>query len=147
VFDDEGKDILFWVASRGHHADVGGTAPGSMTPLATTVDEEGVLFDNFRLVERGRFREKELHHLLTDHPWPARNPAQNIADIKAQIAANERGAAELRRMVGEFGLDVVEAYMGHVQDNAAEEVADRKSTRLNSSHVKISYAVFCLRKK
>jgi 5-oxoprolinase (ATP-hydrolysing) len=123
VFDEAGKDILFWVASRGHHADVGGTAPGSMTPLATTVDEEGVLFDNFRLVERGSFREKELHHLLTDHPWPARNPAQNIADIKAQIAANERGATELRRMVDEFGLDVVEAYMGHVQDNAAEEVA------------------------
>ncbi|MCO5148358.1 MAG: hydantoinase B/oxoprolinase family protein, partial [Aquamicrobium sp.] len=123
VFDDAGKEILFWVASRGHHADVGGTAPGSMTPLATTVDEEGVLFDNFRLVERGNFREAVLHHLLTDHPYPARNPAQNIADIKAQIAANERGAAELRRMVEEFGLDVVEAYMGHVQDNAAEEVA------------------------
>ena len=123
VFDDPGKDILFWVASRGHHADVGGTAPGSMTPLATTVDEEGVLIDNFCLVEQGRFREKELHDLLTDHPYPARNPAQNIADLKAQIAANERGAAELRRMVVEFGLDVVQAYMGHVQDNAAEEVA------------------------
>ena len=123
VFDDAGKEILFWVASRGHHADIGGTAPGSMTPLATTVDEEGVLIDNFRLVERGTFREKELHELLTNHPWPARNPAQNIADLKAQIAANERGAAELRRMVEEFGLDVVHAYMGHVQDNAAEEVA------------------------
>jgi 5-oxoprolinase (ATP-hydrolysing) len=114
--------ILFWVASRGHHADVGGTAPGSMTPLATTVDEEGVLFDNFRLVERGRFREAELHHLLTDHPWPARNPHQNIADLKAQIAANEKGVAELRKMVAHFGLPVVEAYMGHVQDNAAESV-------------------------
>ncbi|RIK84942.1 MAG: 5-oxoprolinase [Hyphomicrobiales bacterium] len=123
VFDNDGGEILFWVASRGHHADVGGTAPGSMTPLATTVDEEGVLIDNFRLVERGTFREKELHDLLTDHPWPARNPGQNIADLKAQIAANERGAAELRRMVEEFGLDVVHAYMGHVQDNAAEEVA------------------------
>jgi 5-oxoprolinase (ATP-hydrolysing) len=123
VFDDAGKDILFWVASRGHHADVGGTAPGSMTPLATTVDEEGVLIDNFRLVAEGEFREAELHALLTDHPYPARNPAQNIADLKAQIAANERGAAELRRMVEEFGLDVVQAYMGHVQDNAAEEVA------------------------
>ncbi|KAB2874595.1 MAG: 5-oxoprolinase [Bauldia sp.] len=123
VFDDAGREILFWVASRGHHADIGGTAPGSMTPLATTVDEEGVLIDNFRLVERGTFREKELHELLTNHPWPARNPAQNIADLKAQIAANERGAAELRRMVEEFGLDVVHAYMGHVQDNAAEEVA------------------------
>jgi 5-oxoprolinase (ATP-hydrolysing) len=123
VFDGDGKDILFWVASRGHHADVGGTAPGSMTPLATTVDEEGVLIDNFMLVDQGTFREKELHALLTDHPYPCRNPAQNIADLKAQIAANERGIAELRKMVNEFGLDVVQAYMGHVQDNAAEEVA------------------------
>ncbi len=114
--------ILFWVASRGHHADVGGTAPGSMTPLATTVDEEGVLFDNFRIVARGRFRERELHELLTDHPYPARNPHQNIADLKAQIAANEKGVAELRKMVAHFGLGVVNAYMGHVQDNAAESV-------------------------
>ncbi|MFQ6547770.1 hydantoinase B/oxoprolinase family protein [Aestuariibius sp. 2305UL40-4] len=122
VFDDAAAGILFWVASRGHHADVGGTAPGSMTPLATTVDEEGVLFDNFVLVEEGSFREEALRDLLTDHPYPARNPDQNIADLKAQIAANERGAAELRRMVGEFGLETVQAYMGHVQDNAAEEV-------------------------
>ncbi|TPN81622.1 5-oxoprolinase [Mesorhizobium sp. CU2] len=122
VFDDAQKEILFWAASRGHHADVGGTAPGSMTPLATTVDEEGVLFDNFRIVDRGRFREKELETLLTDHPYPARNPVQNIADLKAQIAANEKGVAELRKMVTHFGLDVVEAYMGHVQDNAAESV-------------------------
>ncbi|MDP3895912.1 MAG: hydantoinase B/oxoprolinase family protein, partial [Mesorhizobium sp.] len=114
--------ILFWTASRGHHADVGGTAPGSMTPLATTVDEEGVLFDNFRIVDKGKFQEAALHHLLTDHPWPARNPHQNIADLKAQIAANEKGVAELRKMVDHFGLDVVEAYMGHVQDNAAESV-------------------------
>ncbi|MGA0776391.1 MAG: hydantoinase B/oxoprolinase family protein [Gemmobacter sp.] len=123
VFDDAGGAILFWVASRGHHADVGGTAPGSMTPLATTVEEEGVLFDNFLLVEQGTFREAALRRLLTDHRWPARNPDQNVADITAQIAANERGAAELRRMVAEFGLPTVEAYMGHVQDNAAEEVA------------------------
>jgi 5-oxoprolinase (ATP-hydrolysing) len=122
VFDDAQGEILFWAASRGHHADVGGTAPGSMTPLATTVDEEGVLFDNFRIVDRGRFREKELETLLTDHPYPARNPVQNIADLKAQIAANEKGVAELRKMVAHFGLDVVEAYMGHVQDNAAESV-------------------------
>ncbi|MES0152429.1 hydantoinase B/oxoprolinase family protein [Mesorhizobium sp. M0018] len=114
--------ILFYVASRGHHADIGGTAPGSMTPLATTVDEEGVLFDNFRIVDRGRFREKDLETLLTDHPYPARNPHQNIADLKAQIAANEKGVAELRKMVAHFGLDVVAAYMGHVQDNAAESV-------------------------
>ncbi|OBQ61853.1 MULTISPECIES: hydantoinase B/oxoprolinase family protein [Mesorhizobium] len=117
-----GEEILFYVASRGHHADIGGTAPGSMTPLATTVDEEGVLFDNFRIVDRGRFRETELQTLLTDHPYPARNPHQNIADLKAQIAANEKGVAELRKMVAHFGLDVVEAYMGHVQDNAAESV-------------------------
>jgi 5-oxoprolinase (ATP-hydrolysing) len=123
VFDDDGETILFWAASRGHHADVGGTAPGSMTPLAKTVDEEGVLFDNFLLARDGAFREEALRDLLTDHPYPARNPDQNIADLKAQVAANERGAAELRRMVAEFGLETVEAYMGHVQDNAAEEVA------------------------
>ncbi|MGM0659894.1 MAG: hydantoinase B/oxoprolinase family protein [Pseudomonadota bacterium] len=122
VFDDAGEAILFWVASRGHHADVGGTAPGSMTPLATTVDEEGVLIDNFRVVHRGRFREDALRELLTDHPYPCRNPDQNVADLKAQIAANARGIAELRHMVREFGLDVVQAYMSHVQDNAAEEV-------------------------
>ncbi|MGX9145248.1 hydantoinase B/oxoprolinase family protein [Mesorhizobium sp. 128a] len=122
VFDDAKQEILFWAASRGHHADIGGTAPGSMTPLATTVDEEGVLFDNFRVVDRGKFREAELQTLLTDHPYPARNPHQNIADLKAQIAANEKGVAELRKMVAHFGLDVVEAYMRHVQDNAAESV-------------------------
>ncbi|YBV97014.1 hydantoinase B/oxoprolinase family protein [Phyllobacteriaceae bacterium JZ32] len=122
VFDETGENILFWAASRGHHADVGGTAPGSMTPLATTVDEEGVLIDNFRLVERGRFREKELIALLTDHPYPVRNVHQNVADLKAQIAANEKGVAELKKMVAQFGLEMVEAYMGHVQDNAAESV-------------------------
>ncbi|TIP14537.1 hydantoinase B/oxoprolinase family protein [Mesorhizobium sp.] len=126
--------ILFYVASRGHHADIGGTAPGSMTPLATTVDEEGVLFDNFRIVDRGRFREKELETLLTDHRYPARNPHQNIADLKAQIAANEKGVAELRKMVAHFGLGVVEAYMGHVQDNAAESVR-RVLERLPDSSV------------
>ena len=123
VFDTEGETILFWVAARGHHADVGGTAPGSMTPLATTVDEEGVLIDNFRLVERGQLREAALRALLTDHPWPCRNPDMNVADLKAQIAANARGINELRKMVENFGLDVVQAYMGHVQDNAAEAVA------------------------
>ncbi|MBC7164584.1 MAG: hydantoinase B/oxoprolinase family protein [Roseovarius sp.] len=123
VFDDAGAEILFWVASRGHHADVGGVAPGSMTPRATRVDEEGVLIDNFRLVEGGRFREGPLRDLLTDHPWPCRNPDQNIADLKAQVAANNRGATELRRVIADFGLDVVRAYMGHVQDNAAAEVA------------------------
>ena len=122
VFDDAGQTVLFWVASRGHHADVGGTAPGSMTPLATTVEEEGVLIDNLHLVEGGRLREAALRKVLTEHRFPVRNVEQNIADLKAQIAANERGAAELRRMVGEFGLATVQAYMQHVQDNAAEEV-------------------------
>ncbi|MHA1128749.1 MAG: hydantoinase B/oxoprolinase family protein, partial [Alphaproteobacteria bacterium] len=122
VFDDAGTEILFYVASRGHHADVGGTAPGSMTPLATNVNDEGVLFDNFLLVDRGDFRESALRELLTDHAYPCRNPYQNIADLKAQIAANEKGIQELRKMVNQFGLDVVNAYMGHVQDNAEENV-------------------------
>ncbi|NVK34732.1 MAG: hydantoinase B/oxoprolinase family protein [Rhodobacteraceae bacterium] len=122
LFDDEGKEILFWSASRGHHADVGGSAPGSMTPRATTVDEEGVLFDNFKIVDQGHFREKELVDLLTDHKYPARNPHQNVADLSAQVAANEKGIQELRKMVAHFGLDVVQAYMGHVQDNAEESV-------------------------
>ena len=122
VFDGEGKNILFYVASRGHHADVGGTAPGSMTPLATTVDEEGVLFDNVLLVDRGRFDEDGITRLLSDHPYPARNVAQNVGDLRAQIAANEKGVHEMRKMIAQFGLDVVQAYMGHVQDNAEESV-------------------------
>ncbi|WP_105428872.1 hydantoinase B/oxoprolinase family protein [Neorhizobium sp. T6_25] len=122
VFDAEGQNILFYVASRGHHADVGGTAPGSMTPLATTVDEEGVLFDNVLLVDRGRFDEAGITDLLSNHPYPARNVAQNVADLRAQIAANEKGVHEMRKMIAQFGLDVVQAYMGHVQDNAEESV-------------------------
>ncbi len=122
VFDDLGGKILFYTASRGHHADVGGSAPGSMTPLATSVDEEGVLIDNFRIVTAGRFEEEALVRLLTDHPYPVRNVHQNVADLKAQIAANEKGVAELRKMVGHFSLPTVIAYMGHVQDNAAESV-------------------------
>ncbi|MGA8387448.1 MAG: hydantoinase/oxoprolinase family protein, partial [Pseudolabrys sp.] len=122
VFDDKKKSILFWVASRGHHADVGGISPGSMSPNATTIEQEGVLFDNFKLVDRGRFREKELLAALTGAKYPARNPVQNINDIKAQVAANEKGVAELRKMVQHFTLPVVKAYMQHVQDNAAESV-------------------------
>jgi 5-oxoprolinase (ATP-hydrolysing) len=114
--------ILFWVASRGHHADIGGIAPGSMSPIATTIDEEGIYIDNFKLVDRGKFREAALYDLLTNAKYPARNPVQNINDLKAQIAANEKGAHEMRRMVAEFGLKVVHAYMRHVQDNAAESV-------------------------
>ena len=122
VFDDDEAAILFWVASRGHHADVGGVAPGSMSPLATHIEEEGVYIDNFKIVDRGRFREEETRDLLTGARYPARNPLQNLNDLKAQIAANEKGVAELKSMIGYFGLDVVEAYMGHVQDNAAESV-------------------------
>jgi 5-oxoprolinase (ATP-hydrolysing) len=122
VFDEAGGTILFWVASRGHHADVGGVSPGSMSPRATSILEEGVYIDNFLLVERGRFRERELYALLEAGPYPARNPLQNVNDLKAQIAANRKGAQELERMVGQFTLGTVEAYMGHVQDNAAESV-------------------------
>jgi 5-oxoprolinase (ATP-hydrolysing) len=122
VFDPEGTRILFFVASRGHHADVGGISPGSMPPNSRTVEEEGVLIDNFLLVEKGRFREKETRELLASGDYPARNPEQNIADLKAQIAANEKGVQELRRMVDHFSLDVVHAYMSHVQDNAEEQV-------------------------
>jgi 5-oxoprolinase (ATP-hydrolysing) len=122
VFDEAGGDILFYVGSRGHHADVGGITPGSMPPDSRTVEEEGVLIDNFLLVDGGRFRERELYALLASGPYPARNPHQNVADLKAQIAANEKGVHELRRMIEHFGLDVVQAYMQHVQDNAEEQV-------------------------
>ena len=130
VFD--GSKILFWVASRGHHADVGGISPGSMSPNATTIEQEGVYIDNFKLIERGRFREKELYKLLTGAKYPARNPLQNVNDIKAQIAANEMGLRELRKMVRYFTLPVVRAYMRHVQDNAAESVR-RVIDRLHDS--------------
>jgi 5-oxoprolinase (ATP-hydrolysing) len=122
VFDDGGRRIRFWVASRGHHADIGGISPGSMSPLATNIDEEGVYIDNFKLLDRGRFREDELAALLTGARYPVRNLTQNVNDLKAQVAANEKGVAELSRMIALFGEEVVDAYMGHVQDNAAESV-------------------------
>ncbi|WP_417813372.1 hydantoinase B/oxoprolinase family protein [Thalassospira alkalitolerans] len=122
VFGDDGKDILFYVASRGHHADVGGITPGSMAPNSRVLEEEGVLIDNFKLVDQGKFDEVGLTGLLEGAKYPARNPYQNIADLRAQIAANEKGVQELRKMVDHFGLDVVHAYMGHVQDNAEESV-------------------------
>ncbi|HEY8267728.1 MAG TPA: hydantoinase B/oxoprolinase family protein [Xanthobacteraceae bacterium] len=132
VFDDAGREILFWVASRGHHADVGGVTPGSMSPRATHIDEEGVYMDNFKLVDRGRFRERELYAALEGAKFPARNPLQNVNDLKAQIAANEKGVRELQMMIADFGLPVVRAYMGHVQDNAAESVR-RVLDRLHDS--------------
>jgi len=122
VFDSEEEAILFYVGSRGHHADIGGITPGSMPPGSKVVEEEGVLIDNFLLVEEGRFREKETLALLASGKYPVRNVQQNIADLRAQIAANEKGVQELRRMVAHFGLEVVRAYMGHVQDNAEESV-------------------------
>ncbi|MGI9350047.1 MAG: hydantoinase B/oxoprolinase family protein [Rhizobiaceae bacterium] len=122
VFDDADREILFYVAARGHHADIGGMAPGSATPLATHVDEEGVLIDNFKLVKAGVIDEDGMRKILTDHPWPARNPDENMADIRAQIASNEKGVIELRKMVDHFSLPVVQAYMKHVQDNAEESV-------------------------
>jgi 5-oxoprolinase (ATP-hydrolysing) len=130
------SSILFWVASRGHHADVGGISPGSMSPNATTIDEEGVYIDNFKLIDRGRFREKALLALLTRGKYPARNPLQNVNDLKAQIAANEKGVQELRKMVRHFSLPVVRAYMRHVQDNAAESVR-RVVDRLHNSRFRV----------
>jgi 5-oxoprolinase (ATP-hydrolysing) len=122
VFAEAADDVLFYVAARGHHADIGGITPGSMPPGSVSVEEEGVLIDDFLLVDAGTFREDALVALLKSGRYPARNPAQNVADLKAQVAACETGAQELHAMARHFGRDVVEAYMRHVQDNAAEAV-------------------------
>jgi 5-oxoprolinase (ATP-hydrolysing) len=127
---------LFYVGSRGHHADIGGITPGSMPPFSTRIEEEGVEINNFKLVDRGVLREHEMLALLRGEgpsgaKYPSRNPEQNLADLKAQIAANEKGVQELRKMVDQFGLDVVQAYMRHVQDNAEESVR-RVITRLKN---------------
>jgi len=122
VFEEAGTEILFYVGSRGHHADIGGLTPGSMPPRSKVIEEEGVLIDNFLLVEQGRLRETETLALLRSGPYPARNVRQNMADLRAMVAANEKGAQELLRMVRHFGLEVVHAYMQHVQDNAEEAV-------------------------
>jgi 5-oxoprolinase (ATP-hydrolysing) len=122
VFDRAGKDILFYVASRGHHAEIGGITPGSMPANSTRIEEEGVLIDNWLLVSGGELRERETVDLLRSAMHPSRNPATNIADLRAQVAANEKGVEELLAMVGHFGLDVVSAYMEHVRRNAAEAV-------------------------
>jgi 5-oxoprolinase (ATP-hydrolysing) len=122
VFDERGERLLFLVASRGHHAEIGGLTPGSMPAFSRTIHEEGVLFDNWLLVRDGRMREAETRALLTGAEYPSRDPESNLADLRAQIAANEKGISELARMTEEFGLDVVHAYMRHVQDNAEESV-------------------------
>ena len=122
VFLHADEEPEFHVASRGHHADIGGTTPGSMPPDSTHVDEEGVLLDNVVLVDAGRFLDAEIRAILAGGRYPARNVDQNVADLRAQVAACAKGAAEIRRMVDHFGLDVVRAYMKHVQDNAEEAV-------------------------
>jgi len=122
VFAPDKDDIWFYVASRGHHAEIGGVSPGSMPAASTRVEEEGVLIDNWLLVRDTRLREAETLELLRTAAYPSRDPATNVADLRAQIAANEKGIAELHAMVEHFGLDVVHAYMGHVQENAAESV-------------------------
>lgn len=122
VFDEAGGDVIFYVASRGHHADLGGITPGSMPPNSTSVEQEGILFNNIQIVREYKLQEAEIRQLLMDNKYPARNPDQNIADLSAQIAANEKGTSELKRMAEHFGLEVVGAYMQHVQDNAEESV-------------------------
>lgn len=122
VFSEDGGELLFTVASRGHHAEIGGITPGSMPPDSTHIDEEGVLLDNVQLVAEGTLLEKESEEIFASAPYPTRNFHHNLGDLKAQIAANEKGVQELHRMVSHFGLDVVKAYMQHVQDNAEESV-------------------------
>ncbi len=122
VFDADGKSILFFVGSRGHHADIGGITPGSTPPGSKTLEEEGVVIDDFLLVDGGEFRETAFRALLAGATYPARSPDVNVADIKAQVAANEKGVQELQRVVSQFGWPTVRAYMGHVMDNAEESV-------------------------
>jgi 5-oxoprolinase (ATP-hydrolysing) len=132
----QNSDIpLFYVASRGHHADIGGITPGSMPPHSKTVEEEGIFIDCFQLVEQGKFREKELLDLLVSSQYPARKPIQNIADLQAQIAANEKGVQELQKMVGHYGLETVQTYMQYVQDNAEECVRKVINTLKDGSFV------------
>jgi 5-oxoprolinase (ATP-hydrolysing) len=131
VFDVAREEVLFYLGSRGHHADIGGTAPGSMPADSATVEEEGVLIDNFKMIDGGVYREAETRALFSSGRYPARNVDQNLADLRAQVAANAKGAEELRAMVAHFGLDVVRAYMRHVQDNA-EEAVRRVITALDS---------------
>ena len=132
VFDETGSDLLFFVASRGHHADVGGLAPGSMSPLAKTIIEEGVVIDFTKLVSQGTFEHRDIHHILTSAAYPARNPEQNIADLKAQLAANAKGATELLKLCTTYGLKTVQAYMGFCQDNGEECVRRAISALKNS---------------
>ncbi|RZS86433.1 hydantoinase B/oxoprolinase family protein [Pigmentiphaga kullae] len=137
IFDEAGTRVLFYVGSRGHHADIGGLTPGSMPPDSRTIDDEGVLITSFLLVRDGHLRESEMRQLLAAARHPARNIDQNIADLRAQVAANEKGREELMAMVRYFGLAVVQAYMGHVQDNAEESVR-RAISRLRDGRFTVS---------
>ena len=122
VYDENSEKVIFYVATRGHHADIGGTVPGSAPANSSHVKEEGILIDNFTLVSKGVFLEKEIYDLLSSGEYPARNIQQNIADLKAQVAAAEKGSQELLKVIKNYGLGVVHAYMKHVQDNAEESV-------------------------
>ncbi len=122
VYDKASGKVIFYVATRGHHADIGGTVPGSAPANSSHVNEEGILIDNFTLVSKGVFLEKEIFELLSSGEFPARNIQQNIADLKAQVASAEKGSQELLKVIKNYGLDVVHAYMQHVQDNAEESV-------------------------
>ncbi len=135
VFVEDQTDPAFFVASRAHHADIGGITPGSMPPASRTIAEEGVLFDNFQLLDEGHLRERELRTLLAAGPWPARNPDQNVADLKAQLAANARGIAELESLIARCGRETVVRYMAHVQDNA-EACVREVIGRLGDGHLR-----------
>ena len=135
VFIGDEPKPSFFVASRAHHADIGGITPGSMPPASRTIEEEGVLFDNFLLLDDGEIREQELRALLASGTWPARNPDQNVADLKAQLAANARGIAELEALIECSGLETVVRYMGHVQDNA-EACVREVIGRLGDGHLR-----------
>jgi N-methylhydantoinase B len=135
IFNAENQEIIFYVASRGHQADIGGITPGSMPPHSTTVTEEGIIFDNFLLVKQGEFQEIAVRNYLLNHPYPSRNPDQNIADFKAQIAANARGLQELIKMVNQYGLETVQTYMQFVQDNAEESVRRAIDVLQNGSFI------------
>ncbi len=120
VFDSDGKQITFFVASRGHHADIGGKTPGSGPPDSKHIDEEGVLIDNFKMFDKGVFRENEIRKILSSGRYPCRNIEHNMADLAAQVAANNTGIVEINSMIEQFGIETVHSYMNHVQDNAEE---------------------------
>ena len=129
VFSESGDELIFTVASRAHHADIGGITPGSMPATSRSIEEEGILFDNVTLVANGVFLEQQIRVLLGGQPFPARNPDQNIEDLKAQIAANARGVKELSRLIERYGLEGVRAYMAHIKNNAEECVQDMADRR------------------